>query len=104
MCGICGIYSLDGSVAPPVIEDMNDTLVHRGPDDQGEFADGRAAIGMRRLSIIGVGNGHQPIFNEDRSVALVMNGEIYNYRELKQELLTGFHPGQQTLGRRRVTG
>jgi asparagine synthase (glutamine-hydrolysing) len=91
MCGICGIYSTAGSAVPPAIEKMTDALVHRGPDDQGEFSEGPAAIGMRRLSIIGVGNGHQPIFNEDRSVALVMNGEIYNYRELKSELLERGH-------------
>lgn len=85
MCGICGIYSFGGE-APAVVDAMNDTMVHRGPDDAGTFADGPLAFGMRRLSIIGVGNGHQPIFNEDRTVAVVMNGEIYNYVELKSGL------------------
>lgn len=86
MCGICGIYTLDGRDAPDVLGAMNDTMVHRGPDDGDAFVHGCGAIGMRRLSIIGVDNGHQPIFNEDKTVALVMNGEIYNYLELKAEL------------------
>lgn len=85
MCGICGIYSFQGE-APVVVDAMNDAMVHRGPDDAGTFTDGPVALGMRRLSIIGVGNGHQPIFNEDRTVAVVMNGEIYNYLELKTGL------------------
>jgi asparagine synthase (glutamine-hydrolysing) len=86
MCGICGILSLDGTKAPDVVEAMNAAQVHRGPDDEGAFFDGPLAFGMRRLSIIGLENGHQPIFNEDRSVAVVVNGEIYNYRELRDEL------------------
>ena len=57
MCGICGIYILDGSKAPSVLDAMNEALVHRGPDDAGTYLDGRAGLGMRRLSIIGVDNG-----------------------------------------------
>lgn len=86
MCGICGILSLDGSEPPAVVDAMNAAQIHRGPDDHGTFLDGPLAFGMRRLSIIGLDNGHQPIFNEDRSVAVVVNGEIYNYRELRTEL------------------
>lgn len=86
MCGICGIFSLDGSAPPNVVGAMNTAQAHRGPDDEGEFFDGPLAFGMRRLSIIGLENGHQPIFNEDRTLAVVVNGEIYNYRELRTEL------------------
>jgi asparagine synthase (glutamine-hydrolysing) len=62
------------------------SLVHRGPDDEGTFADADVGLGMRRLSIIDVGGGHQPIYNEDETVVVVFNGEIYNYRELRAEL------------------
>ena len=65
---------------------MNAAMLHRGPDEEGSFCDGVAGLAMRRLSIIGLGNGRQPIFNEDGTVAIVMNGEIYNYRDLKAQL------------------
>jgi asparagine synthase (glutamine-hydrolysing) len=65
---------------------MGNVTTHRGPDDSGAHADGRCAIGMRRLSIIDLSGGHQPIANQDRSVVVVCNGEIYNYRELRREL------------------
>lgn len=88
MCGIAGIYSLDGQrrLTPGVVEAMCQKIVHRGPDDQGTYANERAQIGMRRLSIIDLAGGHQPIHNEDRSVQVVFNGEIYNFRELRKEL------------------
>ena len=86
MCGICGILCLDGSDAPDVVGAMNDAMAHRGPDDDGIYRDGPLAFGMRRLSIIGVDNGHQPIFNEDESAAIILNGEIYNYLELREAL------------------
>lgn len=70
----------------PVVEAMCQRIVHRGPDDQGVYRDGVAQIGMRRLSIIDVGGGHQPIHNEDQTIQVVFNGEIYNFRELRREL------------------
>ena len=87
MCGICGIAVADGG--PPDVEAvrrMNGQLVHRGPDSGGVFADDRVALAMRRLSIIDLEGGDQPIANEDGSVVVVQNGEIYNYRELRAEL------------------
>ena len=87
MCGIAGIVRWDGA---PVTEDeirgMCGAMVHRGPDEEGVFIGAGVAIGMRRLSIIDLEGGHQPIANEDRSVWIVFNGEIYNYRELRREL------------------
>lgn len=65
---------------------MTDTIVHRGPDDEGIHVQGNVGLGMRRLSIIDLAGGQQPIYNEDRSVAIVFNGEIYNFQELRQEL------------------
>src|SRR5688572_19370138 len=92
MCGIAGIVRWDGR---PVIEDeiraMCGAMVHRGPDDEGVWLDGPVALGMRRLSIIDLAGSDQPVFNEDRSVAIVFNGEIYNYRELRRELLQRGH-------------
>lgn len=88
MCGIAGIYALQNGrlPAPGIVEAMCQRIVHRGPDDQGTFSNERAQIGMRRLSIIDLAGGHQPIHNEDRSVQVVFNGEIYNFRELRREL------------------
>src|SRR4051794_33030106 len=70
---------------------MNATLVHRGPDDDGAVVDGPAALAMRRLSIIDLPGGHQPIANEDGSIQVVLNGEIYNYRELRERLIARGH-------------
>ncbi|HXF46706.1 MAG TPA: asparagine synthase (glutamine-hydrolyzing) [Burkholderiaceae bacterium] len=93
MCGIYGIYQLDGARAPvDWLAKMGRVTVHRGPDDEGAYAAGRCAIGMRRLSIIDLAGGHQPIANEDGSLVVVCNGEIYNFRELRREL--------EALGRR----
>ena len=88
MCGIAGYLSKDpGAPAPRhVLEAMCDVMVHRGPDDQGLLVDGPLAMGMRRLSIIDVSGGHQPMFNEDGTVAVVQNGEIYNFQELRRDL------------------
>jgi asparagine synthase (glutamine-hydrolysing) len=87
MCGIAGIAAWRGP--PPARDDiarMCDAMVHRGPDDAGYLVEGRVALGMRRLSIIDLAGGHQPIFNEDGTVAVFYNGEIYNYLELRAEL------------------
>ncbi len=88
MCGLCGfaLAEAGGVPDPELLVRMRDTLVHRGPDDGGSFVRGPFALGFRRLSIIDVAGGHQPIFNETGDVCCVMNGEIYNYRELREEL------------------
>ena len=88
MCGICGLVSLDGATAPDpaVLAAMNETLLHRGPDSDGSVIDGPCGLAMRRLSIIDLAGGDQPIANEDGSIQVVQNGEIYNYRDLREEL------------------
>ena len=87
MCGIAGLAALAAEpVSLPQLQRMCDAMVYRGPDDAGYLVDPGVAIGMRRLSIIDLSSGHQPIFNEDDSVAVVFNGEIYNYRELRSRL------------------
>ncbi len=86
MCGIYGcIGSADGRYS---LESMGRALRHRGPDDDGVFIDGSAALGHRRLSIIDIAGGHQPMTAADGGSVIVFNGEIYNYREIRQELLT----------------
>src|ERR671932_1413207 len=88
MCGICGMASLDGARPPDrdVLEAMSAALVHRGPDSDGLVVDGPVGLAARRLSIIDLAGGDQPIANEDGSVHVVQNGEIYNYRELRAAL------------------
>ncbi len=87
MCGICGLLSLDGApVDPGVVESMNDTLVHRGPDSAGVFVEASVALAARRLSIIDLEGSDQPIGNEDGRIQVVQNGEIYNYRQLRERL------------------
>ncbi len=84
MCGIYGeIVLTGGKPDEAIVRAMGASIVHRGPDDDGLYTDGEAAIGLRRLSIIDVGGGRQPLFNEDKSIAVVCNGEIYNFRELR---------------------
>jgi asparagine synthase (glutamine-hydrolysing) len=87
MCGIHGIIQLDGKpIEAPWLSAMGDVTAHRGPDDEGQHIDGECGIGMRRLSIIDLAGGHQPITNTDGTLTIVCNGEIYNYRELRQQL------------------
>ncbi len=88
MCGIAGLISLDGRAlpGPQTLDAMCRTIVHRGPDDQGTFHTDWAAIGMRRLAIIDVAGGHQPVTSAGGCIQLVFNGEIYNFRELRQTL------------------
>ncbi len=87
MCGICGVIDWSDSPNPAaLVRRMTPTMTHRGPDDEGYLDNRRLALGMRRLSIIDVAGGHQPIFNEDGTVGAVLNGEIYNFRELRQQL------------------
>ena len=91
MCGICGIVSARGGVDPAELAAMNAKLVHRGPDSEGTFLDGSVGIAARRLSIIDLETGDQPLANEDGSVRVAQNGEIYNYRELRAELAAKGH-------------
>ena len=88
MCGICGIFNVGTRepVAGSLLKDMADTLVHRGPDDEGFFFDGPVGLAHRRLSIIDVEGGHQPLCNEDQSIWVAFNGEIYNFQELREFL------------------
>lgn len=83
MCGICGIISFKGPINSESVKRMNTSLVHRGPDGEGYFFDNHVGLGMRRLSIIDLKGGWQPLYNEDKSIVLVINGEIYNYIELR---------------------
>ena len=91
MCGICGKLSWDGPVDPSLVRQMMDKMIHRGPDDGGIYAEQRIALGHRRLSIIDLSTGKQPISNEDGTVWIVFNGEIYNYLQLRNELLQAGH-------------
>ncbi len=94
MCGICGIIDLKRSQRiqdKAIIRNMANTLVHRGPDEESYYEGENISIGFRRLSIIGLQNGRQPITNEDESLVLVCNGEIFNYIELREYLKTKGH-------------
>src|SRR5436189_2817576 len=87
MCGIAGLLSLgDKPVFEEEIQSMCDAMVHRGPDDAGYYVRDGIALGMRRLSIIDLSTGHQPVHNEDRSIWVVFNGEIYNFKSLRADL------------------
>ena len=90
MCGICGAVDWSETAdAAALVRRMNPTMVHRGPDDEGYLDGGplsRFSLGMRRLSIIDIEGGHQPMFNEDGTVGVILNGEIYNFQELQQQL------------------
>ena len=93
MCGIAGIYLQDKSkiVDNTILKDMCSVLGHRGPDDAGYFLDQNIGLAMRRLSIIDLPTGHQPIHNEDKTLQVIFNGEIYNYLELRAELIKKGH-------------
>jgi asparagine synthase (glutamine-hydrolysing) len=86
VCGIAGKVSVRGAVEPALIEGMCDLMVHRGPDAAGIHRADGVTLGIRRLRIIDLETGDQPIYNEDRSIAVVLNGEIYNFRELRRDL------------------
>lgn len=85
MCGINGIISKEKN-KDKLIKEMNKRIVHRGPDAEGIYVDDNVALGQRRLSIIDLAGGNQPIYNKDKSILIVYNGEVYNYKELKEEL------------------
>jgi asparagine synthase (glutamine-hydrolysing) len=91
VCGICGIVSANGLADADRLARMSAKLVHRGPDSDGAFVEGPAALAARRLAIIDLQTGDQPIANEDETVHVVQNGELYNYRELRAELEHGGH-------------
>lgn len=90
MCGIAGFMGQVESRAD-VIRNMTEVITHRGPDSDGFFTDDNISMGFRRLSIIDLGAGHQPIYNEDKSLVLTFNGEIYNYKDLRKELIAKGH-------------
>ncbi|MBE6014013.1 MAG: asparagine synthase (glutamine-hydrolyzing) [Lachnospiraceae bacterium] len=90
MCGICGFVG-ETDNAEAVLSGMMQKIIHRGPDSEGKFVDGPVAIGFRRLSIIDLNNGSQPMFNEDGSIVVTMNGEIYNYKEIREDLISKGH-------------
>jgi asparagine synthase (glutamine-hydrolysing) len=93
MCGICGFLASEPKrrMGPALLERMNQTLRHRGPDDEGFFANGNIGMAMRRLAIIDVIGGKQPITNEDGTIVVTFNGEIYNFQELRSELERSGH-------------
>lgn len=93
MCGICGIFRFDSREAADrsALENMNRQIAHRGPDDDGFYVRENVGLAMRRLSIIDVKTGHQPISNEDGSMWIVYNGEIYNHEELRRDLMARGH-------------
>ena len=93
MCGLTGIFHSDpqGIVDPALLARMNGAIAHRGPDGDGFHFEPGIGLGHRRLSIVDVAGGAQPMFNEDESVVIVFNGEIYNFPELRPELLALGH-------------
>lgn len=93
MCGICGIlnFDIDKTIDKSVLKKMTEVLFHRGPDDEGMFIYGNCGLGFRRLSIIDLDGGHQPMCNERGNIWIVFNGEIYNHADLKMELLSRGH-------------
>lgn len=93
MCGLCGIFNFDteDSIESSLIKKMTEVLSHRGPDDQGTYTNKNIGLGHRRLSIIDLATGHQPMSNEDGSIWIVYNGEVYNYSELRDRLKKSGH-------------
>ena len=95
MCGICGVIQVNGEprqvIEPAVLDWMTDTMTHRGPNDRGTYAADGVALGVRRLSIVDVDGGHQPIANEDDTIWAIQNGELYNHLEVRRELVRASH-------------
>ena len=85
MCGINGILSKE-LIDPKIVKEMTYSLIHRGPHSEGFFDDDGVSLGMRRLKVIDLETGDQPIFNEDKSIVVVYNGEIYNFESLRDDL------------------
>src|SRR5260370_30421649 len=99
MCGVAGVIDLTGRRAVPLgmVRAMADAIFHRGPDEDGYLEAPGLALGSRRLSIIGLKDGRQPIFNEDRSVGVVFNGELFDYPEERPRLDGQGHPFSPTV-------
>ena len=93
MCGICGIFNMTSTrpIDAAVLRRMTEALRHRGPDGEGAHVDGIIGLGHRRLSIIDLARGKQPMCNEDRSIWVTYNGEIYNHGPLRDDLQTRGH-------------
>ena len=92
MCGICGVFHFNGEpVSKEAVTRMSQAMTHRGPDGSGHFFDGEVGLGHRRLSIIDLERGGQPLSNEDNTIQIVFNGEVYNYIELRQQLIAHGH-------------
>ena len=92
MCGICGVFTLNGTaVDRALVRQMSATLAHRGPDGSGTFVSGPIGLGHRRLSIIDLEGGAQPFGSDDGKLQVVFNGEIYNFIELREELINKGH-------------
>jgi asparagine synthase (glutamine-hydrolysing) len=92
MCGVCGVIGIESAeTSQLIVRRMMGSIVHRGPDGEGILAAPRASAGSRRLSIIDLAGGDQPIWNEAGTLAVVFNGEIYNFRELRRELESEDH-------------
>src|SRR5579871_1381734 len=91
MCGICGSIGVNNELAATRVARMMAAMIHRGPDEDGVLTESGAVLGMRRLSIIDLGGGRQPVYNEDGTVGVVFNGEIYNFPQLRSTLETSGH-------------
>ncbi|MEM9954047.1 MAG: asparagine synthase (glutamine-hydrolyzing) [Chloroflexota bacterium] len=91
MCGICGAIQSNTTTNEAILRTMNNTIHHRGPDGEGIYLTDEIALAMRRLAIIDVGGSEQPLYNEDQSIVVVFNGEIFNYRQLRQDLIAQGH-------------
>ena len=90
MCGIVG-YINNGNKDKNILKKMTEKITHRGPDEDGYYTDDYISLGFRRLSIIDLSKGSQPIYNEDKSMVLIFNGEIYNYKSLREDLIKKSH-------------
>src|SRR5947208_14656133 len=91
MCGIAGVYERRGAVNAQLVREMTASMTHRGPDGEGFHEEESIALGMRRLAIMDVEHGNQPLYNETGDVVVVFNGEIYNHRELRSMLIDRGH-------------
>ena len=91
MCGIFGVISNSNRIGPQQLDQLNDTMFKRGPDGRGAFWDGNVGLAMRRLAIIDIAGGAQPMYSEDEQVVVITNGEIYNHRRLRDELISAGH-------------
>ena len=95
MCGINGFYDLRHQYSyeerAGIVHAMNEKIRYRGPDSEGMYQDAALAMGMRRLAVLDLKSGNQPVYNEDRSLVIVYNGEIYNYSDLKKQLVKRGH-------------